>query len=94
MKAMEGTSNFCSENWGRIYSPVPVVSNVKVLTLVENLLAPSTSKKFFFRAPRLKKGKRFCLNTVGVSETPLQEFPLRGDFVLHQHVILTLRATC
>lgn len=56
VKAMAGTSNFHSENWGRIYSPVPVVSTVKPLTLGENLLAPSTLKRFFLRNPEIKMG--------------------------------------
>lgn len=78
MKAVAGRSNFCSENWARIYSHVPAVSNVKALTLGENLL-PLSALKEFLRSFKVKMGSILSKSVFLTAAFPS---PNRTDFEL------------
>lgn len=59
------SSDFSSENWVRIYSSVPEVSNVKTLTLLENL--PASKPWTSFSNSRLTRTESICLNHLQAS---------------------------
>lgn len=67
LKAIKGEkrSDFSSENWVRIYSSVPEVSNVKTLTLRENL--PASKPWASFSNSRLTRIESICLNHLQAS---------------------------
>lgn len=71
---VEKSSDFSSENWVRIYSLVPEVSNVKTLTPRENLLAskPWTS----FSNSRLTRTESISLNHLQASAKASLGHPL------------------
>ncbi len=68
------SSDFSSENWVRIYSSVPEVSNVKTLTLRENL--PASKPWTSFSNSRLTRTESICLNHLQASAKASLGHPL------------------
>lgn len=71
---VEKSSDFSSENWVRIYSSVPEVSNVKTLTLRENL--PASKPWTSFSNSRLTCTESICLNHLQASAKASLGHPL------------------
>lgn len=71
---VEKSSDFSFENWVRIYSSVPEVSNVKTLTLRENL--PASKPWTSFSNSRLTRTESICLNHLQASAKASLGHPL------------------